>query len=100
LYCGKGWKINFSHRLEQPWGIGSCLRFGPRQWATELLTVVDYFCRPCRGSFLALLLLPMAYAMGHNLSPLRGLLPASSPALSARDSTIPAGYAFAIKGGT
>jgi hypothetical protein len=82
----------------QPWGSGSCLRFSPRQRATELLTVVDYFCRPCRGSFLALLLLRMAYAMGHILSPLRGLPPAASPAISARDSTLPAGYAFAIKG--
>jgi len=45
--------------------------------ATESLTAADYLCRPCRGSFLVLLLLPMAAAMGHILPPLRGLPPLS-----------------------
>jgi len=35
---------------------------------------VDYFCRPCRGSLLVLLLLPMGGdATGHILPPLGGL---------------------------
>ena len=32
--------------------------------ATELLAVVDYFCRPCRGLFLLLFLPPMATRWG------------------------------------
>ena len=41
--------------------------------AAESLAVADYFCRPCRGLFFNMPLLPMADAMGHILSPLRGL---------------------------
>ena len=36
--------------------------------------MVDFSCRPCRGSLLVLLLLPMAHAMGHIVPPLRGFL--------------------------
>jgi hypothetical protein len=39
----------------------------------ESVIVVDLFCRPSRGSFLVLLLLPMAYAMVQILPSLRGL---------------------------
>ncbi len=47
----------------------------PRQGRKNVFgkRVVRDFCRPCRGSYLFLRIIPTAGAMGHNLPPLRGL---------------------------
>jgi hypothetical protein len=58
----------------KPWEKGPVsIAFQAPTGAKDMLSLVNHFCRPCRGSVLALLLVPMAAAMGHILPPLRGL---------------------------